>query len=363
MNFLPYWLASLFLPEIGPKTMLRWLEHFPTIEALFTATEAEWTAANIAMKHQELLRQPNWKAVENELAWAQKPSHRILCLDDDDYPSLLKEIADPPLVLYVWGEVAALSQSQLAMVGSRQASPAGLMNAEQFAFYLAEAGLTITSGLALGVDAASHRGALAANGKTIGVMGTGMNHIYPYSHRSLAQEMVKQGGAIISEFPLETLAKPPHFPRRNRVIAGLSLGVLVVEAALRSGSLTTARHANEQGREVFAIPGSIHHTQARGCHHLIQEGAKLVETAQDIMSELQITSSKPGHTLTRQNQPKTVPAHPLIAQIDYAATSMDMIILRSGLTAGEVSSILLTLDLQGYIRAVPGGYVRVGNHS
>ena len=353
-NHLRYWLAALYLPDVGPRTLQRWLEHFPNIEKLFLASPAEWQAANIAPTFQHALRQPNWQAVEKELAWAEIASQRILCLDDSEYPSLLKEISDPPLILYVRGEVSALSQIQLAIVGSRNPSPAGSANAQHFAFHLAQAGFAITSGLALGVDAAGHRGALSAKGVTIGVLGTGLQQIYPTSHRALAEEICQSGGALISEFPLETKALPHHFPRRNRIIAGLSQGVLVVEAALKSGSLITARHALEQGREVYAIPGSIHHPLARGCHHLIRQGAKLVETVEDILEELQ-----PGVRLPRKEHvPREKIAHDLLEKIDDAVTPIDMIILRSGLTAGEVSSILLALELQGRIHSVPGGYVR-----
>ncbi len=357
-NHLPYWLATLFMPEVGPRTVFRWLLHFSTIETLFNASTEEWQAAGISQKHQQALRDPNWRAVEQELAWADNTQHHILCSNDSHYPPLLKEISDPPLVLYVRGDASLLSHIQLAIVGSRNATPFGITNAEQFARYLAEAGFVITSGLALGVDAASHRGALAAKGKTIGVLGTGLKHMYPASHRMLAEEMINQGGALVSEFPLETLAKAQHFPRRNRIIGGLSQGVLVVEAALKSGSLITARHALEQGREVFAIPGSIHHPLARGCHHLIKQGAKLVEKAADVLEELQV--SLPNLNKNKRVQAEATPAvlHPLLEQIDYAVTSLDRIILQSGLTAGEVSSILLRLELLGHIHTVSGGYVR-----
>lgn len=355
---LSYWLASLFMPEVGPRTMFRLLEHFSDIEKLFNATSADWQAAGIPVNYQQMLREPNWKAVELELQWALHNQQRIICIDDHDYPPLLKEISDPPLVLYVRGDVSVLSQPQIAIVGSRNATPTGVTNAEQFAYHLAAAGFVITSGLALGVDGAGHRGALAANGKTIGVMGTGLKHLYPPSHRSLADEIVNQGGAVISEFPLDTTAKPQFFPRRNRIIGGLSQGVLVVEAALKSGSLITARHALEQGREVFAIPGSIHHPLARGCHYLIKQGAKLVEKADDILEELPTTLTKSIKNTPIRKPIPMPPSHPLLEQIDYAVTPMDTIILRSGLTAGEVSSILLSLELHGHIHAVQGGYMR-----
>jgi DNA processing protein len=270
----------------------------------------------------------------------------------------LKEISDPPLVLFVRGNKDILSVRQVAMVGARNATPAGIKNAEQFAYALAEAGYAVTSGLALGVDGACHRGALAAKGMTIGVCGTGLNYIYPISHRSLATNMIQHNGAVISEFPLATTPRAENFPRRNRVIGGMSVGVLVVEAALKSGSLITARHALEQGREVFAIPGSIHNPLTKGCHHLIRQGAKLVETIGDILEELGGLSLATALVPTMEISHLSPKERWLLEQIGYEITSMDAILLHSGLTAGEVSSMLLTLELNGYIQSVPGGYIR-----
>jgi DNA processing protein len=291
-------------------------------------------------------------------------------------------------VLYVRGDKQALTQKQIAIVGSRNASPVGITNAEQFAVKLAAAGFAITSGLALGIDAASHRGALSANGVTIAVLGTGLNSIYPRSNLSLAEAIANNRGAIISEFPLDTKPIAYNFPRRNRIISGLSQGVLVVEAALKSGSLITARLAVEQGREVFAIPGSIHNHVSRGCHSLIQQGAKLVGSPEEILEEFSLPPSLTSRGLTAGSSAVTgsrafardvsesgsdkgledksgnkdttlhQAARLMLRQIDYAPTPMDAIISRSGLTAGEVSSILLTLELQGFIRTVSGGYVR-----
>ena len=365
-HHLPYWLAALYLPGIGPRKLTRWLEHFQDVEQLFLASSETLQALGLPAQAIYALQHPNWKSVEQDLAWARDAHHHLITLGDVHYPGLLKEITDPPLVLYIRGNKAVLTNVQLAMVGSRHATPSGVKNAEQFAYALAEAGFTVTSGLALGIDGASHRGALAANGITIGVAGTGLHHTYPPSHRSLVEEIIRQEGAVISEFPLSTPPKAMNFPRRNRIIGGLSLGVIVVEAALKSGSLITARHALEQGREVFAIPGSIHHPLARGCHHLIRQGAKLVETATDILDELG------AHTATMLKRKKktrvegranltdlSADCQHILDQIGYEITPMDMIILRSGLTAGGVSSILLTLELSGYIQSIPGGYVRM----
>jgi DNA processing protein len=355
---LHYWLAALHLPDIGPRTILQWLDHFITIDALFNASSAERQAIGLSRRHSLLLDAPNWPAVERDLTWLQAAGHALIAFDADNYPPLLKTLSDPPLVLYVLGDPAVLTHHQLAIVGARNATPAGLNHAEQFSYHLAAAGFTITSGLALGIDAASHRGALTAQGITIGVMATGINQIYPSSHRQLAAEIADHGGAIISEFPLSTPPKAGHFPRRNRIISGLSRGVLVVEAAIKSGSLITARHALEQGRDVFAIPGSIHNPLTRGCHYLIRQGAKLVETAGDILEEL-----APQMTPIPAQSSSTSPAIPaacrkLLANIDYDVTPIDMIIFRSRLTASEVSSMLLVLELHGYIQSVTGGYMR-----
>ena len=244
-------------------------------------------------------------------------------------------------------------------------TPSGLMNAEHFAHALALSGFTITSGLALGIDGAGHRGALAANGSTIAVAGTGLHHVYPSSHQPLAEEIILNQGAIISEFPLSVPPQPANFPRRNRIIGALSIGTLVVEAALKSGSLITARYALEQGREVFAIPGSIHHPLSRGCHYLIRQGAKLVETVADVLEELTawktpVLQTEPANMACTASQDTSQAGDgSLLPQIGYEITSLDVIILRSGLTASEVSSMLLVLELSGYIKAVPGGYVRV----
>ncbi len=333
------------------------------------------------------IQQSHWQATEQDLRWAKTPGHYIIDIHDADYPALLKEITHPPDVLYVRGDKAVLQCQQFAMVGARNATPAGLRDAEAFASHLAQAGFVITSGLALGIDGAAHRGALNAKGRTIAVMGTGQLHLYPRQHKGLADQIVANGGAIVSEFPLDMGPQPYNFPRRNRIISGMSIGVLIVEAALKSGSLTTAKHALEQNREVFAIPGSIHSPQSRGCHQLIRQGAKLVESSADILEELGgfLQLEFPGSRLSSGRRvaaeqrlavggdgvPGVVPAKAgiqpeidskqakLLAKIDYATTPLDVIVLRTGLTVSEVSSILLSLELENYIEAVAGGFVRV----
>lgn len=355
-NHLHYWLATIHIPNATPQKIMRCVSHFGSIEALFNAPTEELQEAGLKPDFIAALKSPDWKSVEEDLMWEKAEDHHLITGDDSDYPPRLKEISDPPLVLYVKGNKSTLLQSQLAMVGARNATPTGQRTAENFACTLAEAGLVITSGLALGIDGASHRGALKAKGKTIAVFGTGLQHIYPTSHRKLAEEIIQQQGALISEFPLNTSPTPYHFPRRNRIISGLSLGVLVVEAKLKSGSLVTVKHALDQGREVFAIPGSIHHPLAKGCNHLIRQGAKLVETAEDILEEF-------GFALPEVKNAQKVVELPteqalIYAQIDTEITPMEVILCRTGLTAGDVSSILLVLELDGFIQSVPGGYIR-----
>lgn len=302
----------------------------------------------------------NPAAAEHEIAWLAEPNHHLITLSDPRYPRLLREIADPPAALYVIGDPALLSATQLGIVGSRNPTPGGSETAYAFASYLTQSGLTITSGLAMGVDAAAHRGALEAGGNTIAVAGTGLDRVYPALHRELAHEIAARG-ALISEFPLGTPALAFNFPRRNRIISGLSLGVLVVEAALQSGSLITARLAAEQGREVFAIPGSIHNPLARGCHALIRQGAKLVETAADILEELgpiaQITiPARQTDGVGNITSGLGVEAMTLLDCLGFDPTPVDSLIERSGLTPEAVSSMLLVLELQGHVVAAPGGH-------
>lgn len=312
------------------------------------------------------LQKPDWAQVENDLIWLASPDRFVLTLTDPRYPPLLKEISDPPPLLFVQGDVDCLQNWQLAVVGSRNPSASGRDSAYEFARYLASGGLHICSGLADGIDAAAHKGALAGGGKTIAVVGTGLDRVYPAKNLELAHQIAGQG-AIVSEFPLGTPPLAENFPRRNRIISGLSLGTLVIEAALKSGSLITARMAMEQSREVFAMPGSIHNPLARGCHQLIREGAKLVETADHIIEELGALAEFAQMTeLPTNNQPETLPAgedteyQQLFAYLGYDPIHIDELISRSGLTADAVSSMLLLLELQGRVSALPGGkYTRI----
>ncbi|MGD8483672.1 MAG: DNA-processing protein DprA [Thioalkalispiraceae bacterium] len=353
------WLVLCHAPGVGSTTIQQLLSHFESPRQIIDAGRDALLSAGLSRSSIDGLLEPDEKAIEADLAWAEQQQAHILTLDDDSYPPLLREIADPPAVLFVYGEPEILLQPQLAMVGSRQTSPAGQETAKEFACALASSGLVITSGMALGIDAASHRGALQAGGKTIAVTGTGLDRVYPAHHKQLAHE-IAENGALVSEFPIGTPPLAGNFPRRNRLISGLSLGVLVVEAAIKSGSLITARLALEQGREVLAIPGSIHNPHSRGANSLIRNGAKLVETAQDVLEEL------PGVTWSNDLMVENSPAlstpeldesyQKVLENVGFEPTSVDTIVERSGLTPDAVCSMLLVLELQGFVAASNGGY-------
>ncbi len=355
MSELECWLKLCHTPGIGGARLLRLLHRFGTAVSILDASDNDLQHAGLATDTIRLLHDVDPKAIERDIEWAEQPGHNILMLADAAYPQLLREIGSPPPVLYVNGHCEHLSDPQLAMVGSRSPSAGGRESAYEFAHQLATAGLGITSGLALGVDGASHEGALAASGLTIAVAATGMDRIYPAKHRDLAYKII-ENGAIISEFPIGTQPKPDNFPRRNRIISGLSLGTLVVEAARKSGSLITARYAVEQAREVFAIPGSIHNPMTKGCHQLIREGAKLVETAEDVLVELTtaldftlLTPSPADAVSSPTNAALDDDYLRLLEALGYDPTSIDVIVERSGLTAEAVSSMLLILELKGLV--------------
>jgi DNA processing protein len=288
------------------------------------------------------------------LRWLEQPDRHLLMWDADDYPALLGELDDAPPLLFVAGARGLLEQPQLAIVGSRRASHPGLDTACSFARALAAGGFVITSGLALGIDAAAHQGALAAGGKTVAVLGTGLSQLYPPRNRALAAEILQQGGALVSEFPLDCMPHPSNFPRRNRIISGLSLGVLVVEASPASGSLITARLAAEQGREVFAIPGSIHHPGARGCHQLIRDGATLVERIEDILQALRGWQMQAPRGLPQQ--PATA-GSPLLASLRAAPQSAESLALGLGWELGRTLALLTELELGGQVACEAGSWV------
>jgi len=301
-----------------------------------------------------ILERSSGPEIEKTLQWAAQAGHALLTLADTEYPKQLLEIPDPPALLCVTGNVKLLSSSALAVVGSRNATPQGMKNAQSFARTLSEAGLAIVSGLALGVDSAAHRGGLEGRGSTIAVLGTGIDIVYPRRNQALAEEIASRG-TLVSEFPLGAPPNAANFPRRNRLISGLARGCLVVEAALDSGSLITARLAAEQGREVLAIPGSIHSPLSKGCHALIKQGAKLVESAQDVLEEL-------GGARAPDPTPSGSGAsHDLLDKMGFDPLDIDELIARSGLTTEVVSAILLQWELEGKIASLPGGlYQRIG---
>ncbi|MEX2516374.1 MAG: DNA-processing protein DprA [Gammaproteobacteria bacterium] len=354
-------LALALTPGFGPQTLSRLAPEVGNIGDIRSLPDSQLQQAGVSAQVIKSLKNPDWAGVDRAQAWAEHPHQHLLTLADSNYPVLLQEIHDPPLLLFVRGELATLSQPQLGIVGSRNPTVSGMETAADFAASLARAGLTISSGLATGIDAAAHQGALQAGHqfKTLAVTGCGLDRVYPQRHRALADD-IAANGALVSEFPPGTPPLARHFPRRNRIISGLSLGVLVVEAAQRSGSLITARLALEQNREVFAIPGSIHSPTARGCHALIRQGAKLVETARDITEELvpllgfQLASQPAAETTEPADLPGPEYAE-LYALMDDAPSSVDVLVARSGLTADAVSSMLLILELRGLVTSQPGG--------
>jgi DNA processing protein len=346
-------------PGVGCRTFLKLLEtHTPA--QLFSESHSALVSLGIKSDSTNFLKNPDWTLVDSDLAWLDQNNAYALTITETRYPELLKQIADPPPVLFVRGNPELLNYPQIAIVGSRNPSHLGLETAKAFAKTLSQYGFVVTSGLALGIDAASHQGALDAKGYTIAVAGTGLDRVYPARNINLAAQIVATG-AMISEFPPGTLAKANHFPRRNRIISGLCQGLLVVEAAKESGSLITARMALEQNREVFAVPGSIHNPLARGCNALIREGAKLVETTQDILEEfsqyLQQDSNKPEiitQTILDLEQ------QTLLNRLMFSPTSIDKLVEETGFTVENIASMLLILELQGFVEANAGGsYTRL----
>ena len=377
MNEIEDYLTLSKVSGIGPKAFQSLLNHFGSaskaLDAAKQASNDELLQAGINNRTINNLRKAPVNSIQADLDWlAASDKHHILTLSDSHYPSLLKEISSAPPLLFVNGDLGLLNDPQLAMVGSRNPTQSGRDLAYDFAKHLGASGFCITSGLALGIDGFSHKGALDANAPTIAVTATGLDRVYPASHRKLAHQIVEQG-AIISEFPVGTEPKAQNFPRRNRIIAGLSLGVLVVEAAVKSGSLITARLANEQGREVFAIPSSIHNPLARGCHHLIREGAKLVETAEHILEEVakalefqlelpDISRVEKSETAHQSKPALDVDYQKVLDKMGYDPVSIDHLVVQTGLTAEELSSILLMLELQGHIASSGGGsYTRLAS--
>ncbi len=355
------WLLVSLAPGIGSRYFQRLLNNFGEPQAILGASRRELSELGIPQAAIDALLAQSHSSIKPSLEWLSKPGHELITLNDEAYPPLLRQIDAPPPLLYAIGDKQLLRQPQLAIVGSRNPTSTGLDNAFEFARCLAASGICVTSGLAQGIDGAAHSGALKS-GKTIAVMGTGPDRIYPASHKDLAHRITREA-IMITEFPPGTQARAENFPRRNRIISGLSLGTLVIEATLQSGSLITARLSSEQGREVFAIPGSIHNPQARGCHALIRQGAKLVESAQDIVEELGslLATLETGATPQATEQislglDRDDDYRLLDQALGYDPVSVDELITRTGLTAEAVSSMLLLLELEGHVSSAPGGF-------
>jgi DNA processing protein len=346
------WLQLALTPGIGPVTFQRLLRQFGLPQAVLAKKRIELATLASPGVLAALDSDEVAQAVARALAWAAEPGHWVITLADETYPRPLLEIADPPALLYARGRVELLQRAALAIVGSRNATPQGEANAAAIAKALSETGLTIVSGLALGIDAAAHRGGLAGPGSTIAVLGTGIDVVYPSRNAALAAEIAERG-LLISEFALGTAPAGQNFPRRNRLISGLARGCLVVEAALASGSLITARAAADQGREVFAMPGSIHSPLAKGCHALIKSGAKLVESAEDVLAELSGFRASGYASTTKEIPPSTEAG--LLAHMGHDPVDVDSLCSRAGMSAEQVSSELLRLELDGRVTALPGG--------
>jgi DNA processing protein len=356
------WLQLTLTPGLGAAAIRGLLQQFGLPENVLAARRAELARYAGEEALRALDSDTVARSVERALEWLEVPGHSVVTLSDAEYPRLLLEIADPPPLLYCRGRVDLLNRPSLAVVGSRNATAQGASSAEQLARSFSVAGLTIVSGLAQGIDAAAHRGGLAGDGSTIAVLGTGLDNIYPRANAALAEEIATRG-LLLTEFPLGSKALAHHFPRRNRLISGLSQGCLVVEAALASGSLITARSAAEQGREVFAVPGSIHSPLSKGCHALIKSGAKLAESAEDVLSEL-AAFRRTGFASTRPSSGAVASAttadEPLLEAMGFDPVDVDSLCARAGLPAERISAELLRLELAGRIAALPGGlYQRI----
>ena len=361
-------------PSVGGASLIRVIEALGGVSAVATASTRDLTRHGLSAEAATAISRPDEKQIESDLQWLSQPGRHLLCWDDDAYPALLRRINSPPAALFVEGNPGCLWHPQIAIIGSRNPTAGGLDHAHDFATTLARQGMTITSGLASGIDTAAHKAALDAGAFTIAVNGTGLDRVYPNSSRPVA-DRIRSQGAMISELPLGSPPRRQHFPSRNRIISGLSLAVLVVEAGLNSGTLITARKAAEQGRDVFALPGSLHNPMAKGCHRLIRDGARLVETASDILQELGPVAAELQIEIRQRldqaddGKEKTAAGKEnLLDDSDYSAVwevlsydpkPVDVIIEQTGLSASEISSMLLMMELKGMVKKQGGGrYLR-----
>ncbi len=364
------WLTLLRAPGLGGARIGALIERFGSAEAALAAGPTGWRSVGLPGASIDWLKHGDPAAIAADLTWLAGPQHYLLTADGEDYPPLLARIPTAPAALFVVGAPETLWTAQVGIVGSRSPSSGGRDNTRTFSKALGEAGLCITSGLAEGVDAEAHQAALDVKAVTVAVMGTGPDRIYPASNRPLSHAIVAAGGALVSEFPPGTGARREHFPRRNRIIAGLALGVVVIEAGLQSGALITARLASEAGREVFALPGSIHNPMARGCHRLIRDGAGLVESVQEVLDALAPAARELGSLLSARLAATPAAAgterHPsddplqqaLWLALGHDPVGMDVLAQRTGLTVEVLSSMLLLMELEGRVAARHGRYVR-----
>ena len=350
--------ARLALLQLPASTIAALLRAFGSAQEIFAASRSHIAAATTVAAAQKISARPDEDALQAIRAWLAHETHELVAWDDSDYPQALFSMPDAPPALFFIGRREILNQPAIAIVGSRHATPQGVENARNFAATLSQAGLTIVSGLALGIDAAAHEGALEGAGSTIACIGTGPDRVYPASNRDLAHAIARSG-AILSEFIPGTPPLRHNFPRRNRLISGLARGVLVVEATLSSGSLITARLAAEQGRDVFAIPGSIHSPFSRGCHRLIRDGAKLVETAQDVIEELKVPGLSPipvaDPSVQRRAPQLPSPHHEIVTALGGDPCDLDVLISRTHLEPQALTAALIELELDGHVAALPGG--------
>jgi DNA processing protein len=351
MNLLHAALALNQIQGLGPVKIAKLKEIWPELGEIFKASINDLQKIGLTLAQAEAIKTFDFKKIHDCLQFNEGQRQTILTPEDERYPSLLKEIYAPPVVLYAKGQLSTLETQAIAIVGTRKPTPIAAGNAFQFAHDLSLADLTIVSGLALGIDAQAHRGALAKKGRTIAVLGSGLNKIYPSAHTKLAHQ-ITENGLILSEFSVNSAPKAGHFPRRNRIISGLTLCTLVVEAAIKSGSLITARFALEQNREVMALPSNIHNTEAQGCLQLIQQGATLVTSAEEVLLHLGFEKKMPQH------QARAIAPPPILRAMGDELTPLDCLIERTGLDLKRLMQQLIQLEIQGKIRQVPGGYVR-----
>jgi DNA processing protein len=347
------WLTLSFAPGLTNEAFRQLLVAFGGPQEILGASRADLTAAVNDRAARAVLTPPPLETLAKISEWLEDGANHVITLGDTTYPQALLDAADPPPLVYAKGRVELLNAPAFSVVGSRNATQQGIAHAESFGRALSDAGLTIVSGLASGIDAAAHRGGLAGASSSIAVVGTGLDIVYPAKNRDLAHELARDG-CIISEFPLGTAPVASNFPRRNRIISGLGRGCLVVEAALSSGSLITARLANEQGKDVFAMPGSIHSPLTKGCHNLIKQGAKLAETAEDILEELKLPwRESAGGGRATSAAPDT--ADPVLDQLGYDPVDFDTLVARTGVSADMLASILTRWEIEGVIEVLPGG--------